>query len=111
MGIAAGINRLEGARRCRQPGGKGFARHIEIARPVHRRIPGDIISAATEITGVAQHRIDNERPVGIVTPDLEGDRLRVFQPVTARDLPALTPDDLVKDRFALPQLSRANAQH
>ena len=49
--------------------------------------------------------------MGIVAPDLKGNRLRVFQPIAARDLLARAADDLMKDGLVLPELSGANAQH
>ena len=49
--------------------------------------------------------------MGIVAPDLKSNRLRVFQPIAARDLLAHATDDLMKDGLVLPELSGANAQH
>ena len=49
--------------------------------------------------------------MGIIAPDLKGNRLRVFQPIAASDFFARAADDLMQDGLVLPELGGANAQH
>ena len=60
-----------GGTRCRKVSGSGAARHIGVAGCVHGDAGAIVNATAPKVCGIAQGRIDDERPVRIVVPHVK----------------------------------------
>src|SRR5205807_10189057 len=93
--LATGEAGLERPRRCREVARGSGARHVGIAAGVHGDPAAAKVAKLAKEGGVSEHRIDNERPVGVIASHLEANPLRAFKNVAAFDLAPHTVDLLV----------------
>src|SRR5207237_1655118 len=100
IGVAAPGGRLEGPRR-REVGGIGTTRHVRVARGVHGDPVAPVVATAPEVGGVNEHRIDDQRPAGVVGRDLKPNLSRALEDVTTGYLLASSVHFLVDDGLPL----------
>ena len=86
VGGAAGKGGLEGPRGRGKVVGYGEARHVGVAGGVHGDPAASIIATASEVGGVGEYRIDDQRPSVIIRGYLKADPLRAFQYVATFNL-------------------------
>src|SRR5581483_249345 len=78
----------------------GSARQINITSGVGGNGPADILAASAEIGGIAEDRIDDQRPLLIVGGHFEPDAVFSLRRIAARDRPLFTVMLLIKNRLA-----------
>ncbi len=88
-----------------------FTGHVNKTVGIHGDAIGGIQAGAAVIRRVAQHRINHEGQAVIVRRDFKPHRLRVGQPIAARDFLTNALNILIDQGLGLPNLIRTQAQN
>ena len=88
-----------------------FAGNVGVAERVYRDGVTLIEAAASEVSGINQYRIDNQRSGGIISAELKAYVVHAVRNVTDRHFLLDTIRFLIGDRFALANVPLLSTQH
>src|SRR6185503_2523638 len=109
--IAADIVGLQGSGRGRKVNCGSRAGNVGVAKRVYRDGVTFSDAAASEIGGISQYRINNQRSRGIKGADVKAYMVHTVRNVTDRDFLSFAIHFLISDRLALANVSLPGMQH